>query len=161
MMTRFFRDNSGAAAVEFVLCMPFLVTLSIGVSEMGRGLWCYHTLIQTTRDATRFLSHLPPDTTDPANPAVPTAYKTLATNLVLHGTADGSGPLLIPSDYGSVTTSYAVVNVAGTWSSTQPAQAHYVTTTSNLTFTSPLISWFGANTSLPISVSHSERMQTD
>ena len=56
-MLRLFRDNSGAAAVEFVLCMPFLVTLSIGVSELGRGLWCYHTLIETTRDATRWIEH--------------------------------------------------------------------------------------------------------
>jgi hypothetical protein len=132
---------------------------------LGRGLWCYHTLIQTTRDATRFLSHLPPDTTDPANPTIVTAYKTIADHLIDCGIAKTSAcaqsELLIPSSYGTVTKSYSVVNVAGTWSSTQPAQAHYVATTSNLTFTSPLIAWFGANTSIPISVSHSERMQTD
>lgn len=152
-MRRFFRDNSGAAAVEFVICMPFLVTLSIAVSELGRGLWCHHTLVQMTRDASRYLSRV-------SDPSASGPYQPIATNLALYGTRDGSGTLLIPASYGAVTMSYAITPVAGTWSATE-GTAEYVSATASLSFTSPLIAWFGVRTTIPISVSHAERKQTD
>lgn len=159
-MRRFFRDIAGAAAVEFAICAPFLITLTIGVSELGRALWCHHTIVAMTRDATRYLSRVP----DPTS----TTFRQIATNLALHGTPDGTGPLVMPASYGSVTLSYSVVAVPppsgsgiSAWSATQPASPQSVTATAQLTFTSSLIAWFASATSLPMSVSHAERVQTD
>ncbi len=156
-MSDFLKNKRGSAALEFAICMPFMITLTIGAIEFGRALWCHHTLVEMTRDATRYLSRVP----DPTNGT----YQTAARNLALTGTFDGSGSPLIPPSFGTVTISFPAPTVvappAGGWSITQPATAESITTIASLDFTSSLIAWFGAATTIPIATAHSERLQTD
>lgn len=156
-MSDFLKNRRGSAALEFAICMPFMITLVVGVTEFGRALWCHHTVVQMTRDATRYLSRVP----DPTN----STYQTAARNLALTGTFDGSGSPRIPASFGTVTISFPAPTVvpppAGGWSITQPATAKSVTTIASLGFTSSLIAWFGAATTIPIAAAHSERLQTD
>lgn len=63
MKRRFFhrRSERGAAAVEFaILAALVLVPLAFGLSEAGRALYQYNTLVKSTRDAARYLTSLPP-----------------------------------------------------------------------------------------------------
>ncbi|MBA5639929.1 pilus assembly protein [Duganella sp. LX20W] len=53
---RFPRKQQGAAAVELGFLLIPLVLLAFGVSEYGRAIYQYNTLVKATRDATRYLS---------------------------------------------------------------------------------------------------------
>jgi hypothetical protein len=86
----------GTAAVEFMIAVPLLLMLLIGVSEFGRMLFQYNTLTKSTRDAARYLS---------ANARVgSTAAVVLdgtdiseTQNLVVYGNTAGSGQELLPN----------------------------------------------------------------
>jgi Flp pilus assembly protein TadG len=173
-MRAFFANKSGAAAVEFAICAPLLISLTLGVTEFGRALWCHHMLVKMGRDATRYLSRVP----DPTN----ATYQNAATNLALSGSLAAATPALMPASYGTAPASCANAQSSGVvcisfpapvtvaaptiggvtgWSTTQPATAKYVTTNVSFTFTSTLISWLGLGVNIPMNVSHSERLQTD
>jgi Flp pilus assembly protein TadG len=48
------RDASGAAAVEFAMCAPILITLSLGKLEIGRAMLAYHSLSLAAFEAGRY-----------------------------------------------------------------------------------------------------------
>lgn len=56
---RFFRDQRGAAAAEFVMVMPLLAMILIGIIEFGRLFQDFHTVSKGVRDASRFLTRMP------------------------------------------------------------------------------------------------------
>lgn len=55
----FFRDQRGAAAAEFVIVMPVLALVFMGIIEFGRLFHDFHTVSKGVRDASRFLSRMP------------------------------------------------------------------------------------------------------
>lgn len=50
------RRQSGAAAVEFALLIIPMLVMVFGITEFGRAMYQYNTLVKATRDATRYLS---------------------------------------------------------------------------------------------------------
>ena len=53
-ITRFRRDDRGAAAVEFALVLPILVVLVFGIVDFGRALFAYNYLTSAVREGGRF-----------------------------------------------------------------------------------------------------------
>lgn len=95
MMTRrqhrfriLWRDDVGAALVEFTLLAPFLLFLGLGMSEFGRFLYQYQLVLDGLRDGARYLarSYNPADDVTTAGNKVASAQKLAAT-----GTIDGTG----------------------------------------------------------------------
>jgi Flp pilus assembly protein TadG len=81
------RKQSGAAAIEMALLLPFLLLLAFGLTELGRAVYQYNTLAKAVRDGARHLSqYAPGDATRIAE----------AKQLVLCGTTSGcaNGPLV-------------------------------------------------------------------
>lgn len=62
------RWMKGVAAVEFGILLIPLVTLAFGVTEFGRAIYTYNTLLKSTRDAARYLTSQTPG--DPNEHAV-------------------------------------------------------------------------------------------
>ena len=54
------REQSGVAAVEMALLLPFLLLLAFGLTELGRAVYQYNTLAKAVRDAARHLSQNAP-----------------------------------------------------------------------------------------------------
>ena len=75
------RSHRGAAMIEFVLMLPFLLLLTIITTEFGRAMYQYNTLAKSVRDASRYLSMQLPGT-----------QITQARNPVVHGNLTGTGP---------------------------------------------------------------------
>jgi hypothetical protein len=50
------RFARGAAAIELALLLVPLVVLTFGMTEIGRALYTYNTLLKSTRDGARYLS---------------------------------------------------------------------------------------------------------
>jgi hypothetical protein len=55
------RDDIGAALVEFSILAPFLLSLGLGMFEFGRFLYQYQLVVEGLRDGTRYLARLDPD----------------------------------------------------------------------------------------------------
>lgn len=53
-LQRFRRDERGAAAVEFALVLPLLLTLVFGVIDFGRALFAFNYLTAAVREGGRF-----------------------------------------------------------------------------------------------------------
>jgi Flp pilus assembly protein TadG len=74
-LVRLWRDSSAAAAVEFALCAPILVMLSLGTVEVGRAMLTYHDLSLAAFEAGRYaMVH----GTGSATPATKAQLKTVA-----------------------------------------------------------------------------------
>ena len=58
-LRRIGRRSDGAAAVEFGLLLPVLVIMLLGVAEIGRLLFHYHTIAQSVEDGARYLTRAP------------------------------------------------------------------------------------------------------
>jgi len=79
---RVLRDQDGSALIEFTVMAPVLLTLVLGIAELGRFLYQYQMVLEGLRDAGRYLARLDAnDTTNQGN----------AANLATTGTIDGSG----------------------------------------------------------------------
>lgn len=49
-------NQGGVVAVEFALLIIPMLLMVFGITEFGRAMYQYNTLVKTTRDATRYLS---------------------------------------------------------------------------------------------------------
>lgn len=47
--------QQGVAAVEFAILLPVLLLIVFGITEFGRALYSYNTLLKSTRDAARYV----------------------------------------------------------------------------------------------------------
>ena len=54
------KAQSGVAAVEMALLLPFLLLLAFGITELGRAVYQYNTLAKAVRDGARHLSQYAP-----------------------------------------------------------------------------------------------------
>jgi Flp pilus assembly protein TadG len=104
-LRRGLRRQRGTAAIELAILATVLVPLTLGVTELGRAMYEYNSLTKATRDGARYLSSQGPnDATDIG----------IAKCLVVYGTQDCSGTVLLP---GLTTAMVAVcdsVSCAGT-----------------------------------------------
>ncbi|MFM5906560.1 MAG: TadE family protein [Novosphingobium sp.] len=53
-MKRIFRDNRGATTVEFALLGPIMLTLMMGVMQIGMAMWNYNSLRGVASDVARY-----------------------------------------------------------------------------------------------------------
>ena len=74
------RRQAGAALLETALILPLLLVLCWSVAELGRALWHYKVLTQSSREAARYLSMQTPGTGSEQ-----------ARNLVLYGRLAAGG----------------------------------------------------------------------
>jgi Flp pilus assembly protein TadG len=75
----------GVAAVELALVLVPLLVMLFGVTEIGRAIYTYNTMVKTVRDAARHLSQ-----SGPGDPLIIAEAGCLA----VHGTPDCSGAAL-------------------------------------------------------------------
>lgn len=54
---RRFRQARGAAVVELAILLVFLLLLTIGITEIGRGFWYYSAMQKAAREGARCLSN--------------------------------------------------------------------------------------------------------
>lgn len=47
-------QQKGVAAIEFAILLPLLLFIVFGITEFGRALHSYNTLVKATRDAARY-----------------------------------------------------------------------------------------------------------
>lgn len=86
-MTRHLRRQSGVAIIEFALILPMLLVMTFMITEFGRALYQYNTLVKSVRDAVRYLSIQTPS--DPVT-------MLRARNLVVYGDPRGVGNPIVP-----------------------------------------------------------------
>ncbi len=79
------RKQRGVAAVEFALVIIPMLIMVFGITEFGRAMYQYNTLVKATRDAARFLS------TQAAGSGTGTAQ-----NLAVYGNKTAGGNTLAP-----------------------------------------------------------------
>ncbi|MFM5931191.1 MAG: TadE family protein [Novosphingobium sp.] len=53
-MKRIFRDTQGATTVEFALLGPIMLTLMMGVMQIGMAMWNYNSLRGVASDVARY-----------------------------------------------------------------------------------------------------------
>ncbi|QDL37127.1 TadE/TadG family type IV pilus assembly protein [Rhodoferax sediminis] len=82
------RKQRGVAAVELGILLIPLVLLVFGITEFGRAIYQYNTLVKATRNAARFLSAQGPG--DPAD-------VTTAQCLAVYGNQACTGSALVPA----------------------------------------------------------------
>lgn len=99
------RRQAGTAAIELAILATVLVPLTLGVTELGRAMYQYNSLIKATRDATRYLSGQGPG--DAADIGI-------AQCLAVYGTRDCSGSALLPGLTTSMVSVCDSVSCAGT-----------------------------------------------
>lgn len=120
------RAQRGVALVEFALVLPLLLLLSLTVVELGRAFWHYKVLVQSAREAARYLAaQKPGEGADQAR------------NLVLRGSLSATGPLQL-SDLS------ASHPVQVSWQrDAQSGMALVTVTVPSYAFNSLLVSWAG------------------
>ena len=97
------KRQRGVAAVEFGFLIIPLTLMLFGLTEYGRAIYQYNTLVKATRDATRYLS-----TVAPGNGF------SQARCLARHGNTACSGPLLVPDLTDDKVVICDATNCAGT-----------------------------------------------
>lgn len=78
--------QKGVAAIEFAILLPLLLMIAFGITEFGRALYQYNTLVKATRDAARYvMTQNPGGVADPA-----------AKCLAVYGNTSCTGTALVP-----------------------------------------------------------------
>jgi Flp pilus assembly protein TadG len=74
------KRQQGVALVEFALLLPFMLTMTFMVTEIGRAYYQYNTLAKSVREAARYLSV-----------RAPNVDVNKARNIVVYGNPNGTG----------------------------------------------------------------------
>jgi Flp pilus assembly protein TadG len=117
------RWQSGTAATEFIVALPLLLVLFIGISEFGRLLYQYNAVTKSTRDAARYLaSHA----TGGGTPSIAIDADDIddTRKIVVYGNPAGTGEPLVPN----LNTSDVTVSCLGGGTSC-PGATHIQVTT--------------------------------
>ena len=86
-LSKFQRQDSGNAVVEFALILPFLLMLFSGLTEIGRAYFQANAIEKGLRAAALYASRA-------SSPLAPTD-QAIAENILKTGTVDGTGPFLV------------------------------------------------------------------
>ena len=78
--------QKGVAAIEFAILLPLLLFIVFGITEFGRAMYSYNTILKGTRDAARYAM-----TQQPGGGA-----DGVTKCLAVYGNTDCSGPPLTP-----------------------------------------------------------------
>jgi hypothetical protein len=97
------KRQRGVAAVEFGILIIPLTLMLFGLTEYGRAIYQYNTLVKATRDAARYLSTVAPG-----------SGLVVAECLVRYGNTACSGPLLAPNLTAGMVEICDATNCAGT-----------------------------------------------
>ena len=89
-LSNLFKNDSGAAAAEMVMVLPFLLALLFGSAELGNYFLDEHGLVKQVRDGARYASRLPAEANYSCPSTVNAAAETLIENVVKTGTVDAS-----------------------------------------------------------------------
>ena len=101
-------SQRGIAIVEFMIVLPLVLFLILGVSEFGRGFMQYNTLTRSVRDAVRHASNNALlGQTQVVN--ITGQLQTETINLVTHGNIAGTGASILPD----LTSTAVTVNDEG------------------------------------------------
>lgn len=79
---RIVRDKRGTAVLEMAIMTPVLLSIGLGVMELGNLVYKRHMIENGIRDAARYMAGIP-DCND---------NKQVGADLATHGTIDGTGP---------------------------------------------------------------------
>ncbi|MBD3678495.1 MAG: pilus assembly protein [Rhodobacteraceae bacterium] len=136
IISRFRKDEDGAAMVEFAVLLPMLLLIFAMIIEGGRLMWAYQTVNAGVRDAARYLARVaPPDLCKTGG--VVTGYTTDLENIV-RNSVDGAA--LFPS---GITVTAVVPSHSCVAGSFRISPAPVAQVTANLTITFPFASVFG------------------
>jgi Flp pilus assembly protein TadG len=127
-------SQKGVAAVEFAILLPLLLLIVFGITEFGRALYNYNTLVKATRDAARYAMM------QQAGGGADVATKCLA----VYGNKACSGDPLAPGLATSMVSVCDRLSCEGTHQSQGAAPVvNLVTVTiSGYAYQSPIISFF-------------------
>jgi hypothetical protein len=90
---RIMRNERGAAAVEFALCLPMMMALMFGSFEAGHFFWTEHKLVKAVRDGARYASRLKvEDLCDGASEVMSSDTEDLIQNVTATGMLSGGSP---------------------------------------------------------------------
>jgi Flp pilus assembly protein TadG len=142
IVRRFRRCTSGTAMIEAAILMPVMVIFMVGVADFGRVYGTLATAQKSMRDATRYLTLLPPS-------AVCGWGLTNAKNLAVYGNVTGTGSPLITG----WTTSNVTMEVP-TSCTTNPGVIRLST---DVPFTAIMWSVLGFSNSITLNTKHEER----
>jgi Flp pilus assembly protein TadG len=82
-------QQRGVAAVEFAILLPLLLLIVFGITEFGRALYYYNTIVKATRDAARYYAA--------QQPGMPPLKEAEIKNLAVYGNTAGTGSPLAPN----------------------------------------------------------------
>ena len=94
-LARLFRCESGASAVELVLCLPFLMALIFGGFEAGNYVLTEHKVVKGVRDGARYAARLDFSNYDCGTPAINATAADQIRAVTRTGQADGAGKVRI------------------------------------------------------------------
>jgi Flp pilus assembly protein TadG len=112
----------GQSLLEFAITLPILLLLAAGTIEFGRAFYQYNTLSKAVREAARYISSKPYNSTERTN----------AARMAVYGNVTGTGTPVLP---GLTTSNIVVTPRGGGTSQTDPP--HWVSVAvTNYTFQS-------------------------
>lgn len=99
-------QQRGVAAVELALLLPVLLFIVFGITEFGRALYAYNTLVKNTRDAARYYAA--------QQAGNPPAKETEIKNMAVYGSTTNTGSPLAPGLTTTMVTLCDSVSCPGT-----------------------------------------------
>ncbi|MCV6824439.1 MULTISPECIES: TadE/TadG family type IV pilus assembly protein [Halocynthiibacter] len=135
ILRRFWREERGAALVEFAIMLPMMLLFFAVIIEGGRLMWSYQAVASGVRDAARYLARVTPRDICLSGGNVGTYTSDL--EAIIRQSKDGSN--LFPSGITVTSVTPSLSCVSGTYRNS-PAPVTEVT--ANLTVTFPFASVF-------------------
>jgi hypothetical protein len=124
-------QQRGVAAVEFAILLPVLLLIVFGITEFGRALYYYNTIVKATRDAARYYAA--------QQPGIPPTADTEIKCLAVTGNKDNASgvctnPPLAPGLTMAMVTLCDWISCPGTNKVTTPAVNLVTVTITGYTF---------------------------
>jgi Flp pilus assembly protein TadG len=82
-------QQRGTALVEFAILLPLLLLIAFGITEFGRAIYVYNTLVKASRDAARYYSNC-------CGSGADSTHVGYIQNLAVYGNTAGTGASLAP-----------------------------------------------------------------
>jgi Flp pilus assembly protein TadG len=130
-LARFWRNQDGAALVEFAISLPLILMLAFLAVESMRLFWSYQAAIAGVRDATRYLARVAPANLCTAGGSV-TAYAA-ELEAIVETTITGAALYPAGVNVTSVTPSYTCITSLGLRQASVPV----ATVSANLSISMP------------------------